>query len=213
MLKGGILKYQSPTQPIWKKGYVNTLESTGVDYNKGLVLKKEKKFSVPAQPKTGNYYGGVTNELIQKNWNPEILQAVGLDPKDVSKWPSNTPQLLQQYIETKPELISQLHDISQLLNEKTLTGLNEEELTNLTNSLRTNIDQFGEYKGFKFKIKEEQTLGAQQAVVVKGNKRHYAVAVNRDGVEVIKSDYSFTLDPNDLVDQLKLIIDQQNLQG
>jgi hypothetical protein len=56
-------------------------------------------------------------------------------------------------------------------------------------------------------------LGAQQAVVVKGNKRHYAVSVNRDGVEVIKSDYSFTLDPNDLVDQLKLIIDQQNLQG
>jgi hypothetical protein len=49
--------------------------------------------------------------------------------------------------------------------------------------------------------------------VVKGNKRHYAVAINRDGVEVIKSDYSFTLDPNDLVDQLKLIIDQQNLQG
>jgi hypothetical protein len=85
--------------------------------------------------------------------------------------------------------------------------------TNLTNSLRTNIDQFGEYKGFKFKIKEEQTLGAQQAIVVKGNKRHYAVAINRDGVEVIKSDYSFTLDPNDLVEQLKLIIDQQNLQG
>jgi len=121
--------------------------------------------------------------------------------------------ILESEIDKLNELISQLHDISQLLNEKTLTGLNEEELTNLTNSLRTNIDQFGEYKGFKFKIKEEQTLGAQQAVVVKGNKRHYAVAVNRDGVEVIKSDYSFTLDPNDLVDQLKLIIDQQNLQG
>ena len=121
--------------------------------------------------------------------------------------------ILESEIDKLNELISQLHDISQLLNEKTLTGLNEEELTNLTNSLRTNIDQFGEYKGFKFKIKEEQTLGVQQAVVVKGNKRHYAVAVNRDGVEVIKSDYSFTLDPNDLVDQLKLIIDQQNLQG
>jgi len=39
------------------------------------------------------------------------------------------------------------------------------------------------------------------------------VAIDRDGVETIKSDYSFTLDPNDLVDQLKLIIDQQNLQG
>ena len=98
-------------------------------------------------------------------------------------------------------------------NHTVSENLNNQELTNLTSNLLTNIDQFGEYKGFKFKIKEEQTLGAQQAIVVKGNKRHYAVAINRDGVEVIKSDYSFTLDPNDLVEQLKLTIDQQNLQG
>jgi len=71
------------------------------------------------------------------------------------------------------------------------------------------VDQFPSYKGFKFKIKEEQN----QAFVVKGNKRRYAVATDRDGVEVLKSDFSFTLDPNDLVDQLKLIIDQRNLQG
>ena len=121
--------------------------------------------------------------------------------------------ILESEIDKLNELISQLHDISQLLDEKTLTGLNEEELTNLTNSLRTNIDQFEEYKGFKFKIKEEQTLGAQQAIVVKGIKRHYAVAVNRDGVEQLKSEYSFTQDPNDLIEQLKLIIDQKNLQG
>jgi hypothetical protein len=48
---------------------------------------------------------------------------------------------------------------------------------------------------------------------VKGNKRRYAVAIDRDGVEVLKSDFSFTLDPNDLIDQLKLVIDQRNLQG
>jgi len=39
------------------------------------------------------------------------------------------------------------------------------------------------------------------------------VAINRDGVEQLKSEYSFTLDPNDLVEQLKLVIDQKNLQG
>ena len=121
--------------------------------------------------------------------------------------------LLENEIFKLNELILRLKEISQLLDQSTLQNLNNQELTNLTSNLLTNIDQFGEYKGFKFKIKEEQTLGAQQAIVVKGNKRHYAVAVNRDGVEVIKSDYSFTLDPNDLVDQLKLIIDQQNLQG
>jgi hypothetical protein len=117
--------------------------------------------------------------------------------------------ILEDEINKLNELINQLHDISQLLNEQTLTNLNEQELTNLTNSIISNNNKFPEYKGFKFKIKEEQNT----AFVVKGNKRHYAVAVDRDGVDVIKSDYSFTLDPNDLIDQLKLIIDQRNLQG
>jgi len=118
MLEGGILKYQNAAQssmgplnnPTWKKGYTNTLQNTGVDYGTGLSLKATQQFTVPSQPRTGNYYGGVTNELIQKNWNPEILKAAGLDPTNVSTWPSNTPQLLQKYIETRPELISQLKD-------------------------------------------------------------------------------------------------------
>jgi len=121
--------------------------------------------------------------------------------------------LLENEIFKLNELIERLNQVNRLLDSKVLNELNQQQLTDLTSSLLTNVDQYGEYKGFKFKIKEEQTLGAQQAIVVKGNKRHYAVAVNRDGVEVIKSDNSFTLDPNDLVEQLKLIIDQKNLQG
>lgn len=71
-------------------------------------------------------------------------------------------------------------------------------------------DQANLYKGFKFQIKEEQ----DPRFTVRGTiKRRYAVAINRLGVEVLKSEYSFTLDPNDLVDQLKLIIDKQKLQG
>ena len=62
-------------------------------------------------------------------------------------------------------------------------------------------------------IKTEENLGVEFAKTVKGYKRHYAVAINRDNVEVIKSEYSFTQDPQVLVDQLKLIIDQKNLQG
>lgn len=121
--------------------------------------------------------------------------------------------LLENEISKLNELILKLKEISQLLDQSTLSNLNNQELTDLTSSLLSNVDQFGEYRGFKFKIKEEQTLGAQQAIVVKGIKRHYAVAINRDGVEQLKSEYSFTLDPNDLVEQLKLVIDQKNLQG
>jgi len=68
-------------------------------------------------------------------------------------------------------------------------------------------DGYGSYKGFKFAVREE-TKGA-----VRGNKRHYAVAIDTNNVEVLKSESSFTLDPNDLIDQLKLIIDRENLIG
>ena len=110
--------------------------------------------------------------------------------------------LLENEINKLNELILKLKNIN-------LDGLNSQQLSDLTSSIYNNVDQFPPYKGFKFKIKEEQN----QAFVVKGNKRHYAVATNRDGVEILKSEYSFTLDPNDLIDQLKLIIDQRNLQG
>ena len=64
------------------------------------------------------------------------------------------------------------------------------------------------YKGFRFALKEEN----DPKFVVAGNKRRYAVALNRDGNEVIQSSRSFTLDPDILIEELKLIIDQQNLK-
>ena len=105
--------------------------------------------------------------------------------------------------------VNKLNELILKLKNVNLDGLNSQQLSDLTSSIYNNVDEFPPYKGFKFKIKEEQN----QAFVVKGNKRRYAVATNRDGVEVLKSDFSFTLDPNDLVDQLKLVIDQRNLQG
>lgn len=65
------------------------------------------------------------------------------------------------------------------------------------------------YKGFKFALREEN----DPRFVVRGNKRHFAVAINKQNIEQLKSEPSFTLDPNDLIEQLKLVIDQQNLQG
>jgi hypothetical protein len=68
---------------------------------------------------------------------------------------------------------------------------------------------YGEYKGFKFALREEK----DPKLEVRGNKRHFAIAINKQNIEQLKSDASFTLDPNDLIEQLKLVIDQQNLQG
>jgi hypothetical protein len=105
--------------------------------------------------------------------------------------------------------VVKLNELILKLKNINLTGLDSQQLADLTSSIYNNVDNFPPYKGFKFKIKVEEN----KAFEVKGNKRRYAVATNRDGVEVLKSEYSFTLDPNDLIDQLKLVIDQQNLQG
>jgi len=117
--------------------------------------------------------------------------------------------ILEGEISKLNDLIERLKAVNQLLDDKTALNLNEQEFNDLSSAIFNNVDQFPTYKNFKFNIKEEQNT----SFVVKGNKRRYAVAINRDGTEVLKSDYSFTLDPQDLVDQLKLIIDQRNLQG
>jgi hypothetical protein len=117
--------------------------------------------------------------------------------------------ILESEVAKLNDLIERLKAINQLLNDKTVLNLNEQQFNDLSSAVYNNVDDFPGYKGFKFKIKEEQNKSFE----VKGNKRRYAVAVDRDGVEVLKSDLSFTLDPNDLVDQLKLVIDQRNLQG
>jgi hypothetical protein len=117
------------------------------------------------------------------------------------------------------DLKNQLQNINDILDNITVNNLSDSELQNFINDLQNqsskiNSTTFAEYKGFRFAIKEEETLGAQQAIVVRGNiKRRYAVAINKDGIEVLKSELSFTLDPTDLVEQLKIIIDQQNLQA
>jgi hypothetical protein len=73
----------------------------------------------------------------------------------------------------------------------------------------TGTDGFEPYKGFRFAIKEEEN----PKFVVRGYKRRYAVAINDANIEILKSEYSFTLDPNDLIEQLKLLIDQNNLSS
>ena len=120
--------------------------------------------------------------------------------------------ILENEISKLNDLIERLKTINALLDDQANLNLNEQQLADLSNTflpIGIKNNEFEKYKGFKFKIKEEQNI----AFVVKGNKRRYAVAIDRDGVEVIKSELSFTLDPQDLIDQLKLVIDQRNLQG
>jgi hypothetical protein len=156
--------------------------------------------------------------LIPVPLSPLILKILTIAEKLVSGLSALlaiiTVLLSNEIIELE-ELRDRLKQISLKLDNKTLENLNEQQLSDLSNTFlpvgttSSGINQFPSYKGFNFKIKEEQN----PKFVVKGNKRRYAVAIDRYNVEILKSEYSFTLDPNDLVEQLKLVIDQQNLQG
>ena len=62
------------------------------------------------------------------------------------------------------------------------------------------------YKGFTFNIKLENLENPQYP-------RRYAVAINEYGLIVLRSESSFTANPQTLIDQLKFIIDRDNLKS
>jgi hypothetical protein len=106
------------------------------------------------------------------------------------------------------ELKAQLREIDNRLDLQTIDSGNLAALSALLNNIKQPKDEI--YKGFRLVIKEDQD---PKTFVKDSIKRHYAAALDRDGVEVIKSEYSYTLEPQVLIDQLKIIIDQQNLQA
>ncbi len=94
-----------------------------------------------------------------------------------------------------------------------IEGLLDSGLNNLSSDQISNLSpglgylKGYDYKGFRFIIKEEEN----PKFVIKGNKRRYGVALNKDGNEVLQSEYSFTLSPDILIEELKLKIDEKNL--
>jgi hypothetical protein len=103
---------------------------------------------------------------------------------------------------------SRLNQIGNIL-EQNLNNLSINDLNDLLLSSSQGLGYLSgyDYKGFKFYIKEENNPN----FVVKGNKRRYATAVNKDGNDILQSSSSFTLEPDVLVEELKLQIDQKGL--
>jgi len=93
--------------------------------------------------------------------------------------------------------------------DQNLNNLSLSDLKDILNSSGLGYLKGYDYKGFRFFVKEETNPKPQ--FVIKGNKRRYAVALNIDGNEVLQSSFSFTLEPDILVEELKLKIDQKGL--
>ena len=74
------------------------------------------------------------------------------------------------------------------------------------NQNNDNLDQPQSYKGFTFEIKLDEVNTSKYP-------KRYAQALNIQGVPVLRSESSFASNPQVLIDQLKFIIDTQNLRG
>ena len=100
--------------------------------------------------------------------------------------------------------------ISDIIDKALDENLTPDEIANLLGNIG-NIDNLAipPYRGFTFKIYEENN----PKNVVAGNTRKYAVALDRSGFIRLRSQASFTLNPSVLIEELKLQIDEQNLES
>ena len=119
-------------------------------------------------------------------------------------------QLLDTAINDLEDAKARIKDIENQLEGNASSGeLSSTQSNVLVNqTLPNELGDIGSYKGFKFAIRTENTAGAPK---INGLSRHYGVAIDTNGVEVLKTDLSFTQDVEVLTDQLKFIIDSQNL--
>ncbi len=114
--------------------------------------------------------------------------------------------IISKLEENLAEIKAKLQNISDILDSN-IENLSASEIQDLLKTSDLGYLNGYDYKDFKFYIKEEK----DEKFVVKGNKRRYAVAVNKDGNEVLQTKPSFTLNPPVLVEELKLQIDQKGL--
>ena len=108
--------------------------------------------------------------------------------------------------ENLAEIKAKLQNVSDILDSN-IENLSPTEIQDLLKTSDLGYLNGYDYKDFKFHIKEENNPD----FVVKNNKRRYAVAINKDGNEILKTKPSFTLNPPVLVEELKLQIDQKGL--
>lgn len=120
--------------------------------------------------------------------------------------------IINELLNNLNEQRQRLNNIGNLIDNNAIQTINSEDLSNFFNS--SNFGKLGlldnvSYKDFKFAIKEENN----PKFVVQGHKRRFAVAINKDGNEILKSESSFTLDPDILIQELRLTIDQKQLKA
>jgi len=153
---------------------------------------------------------GVPVNLIMKF--VKILDKANRIILAISNYLPQVTSILEPAIEKLNEYESQIKAINETLDNAAASGVNDTPamVGSGQNSAGTTDPSVNgvEYQGFRFAIREEDTTYGSKAL-----KRHYAVAIDANDTEVLQSERSFTLDPEDLVEQLKVVIDRRKLSA
>jgi hypothetical protein len=151
---------------------------------------------------------GVPVSLIMKF--VKILDKANKIILAISNYLPQVTSILEPAIEKLNEYENQIKAINEKLDDAAASGINDTPAMvgsgqNAAGTTDPSVNGV-EYQGFRFAIREEDTTYGSKAL-----KRHYAVAIDANDTEVLQSERSFTLDPDDLVEQLKVVIDRRKL--
>lgn len=158
--------------------------------------------ALPTAPYQIATIGIIASRIIAK-FNPVLLS--------LSVLLQISQTTLQSFLASIAYERSRLLPLNNVLEQADLQDLTPEEVRGLLVTADSGLGPVVgiEYNGFTFSIIEEDN----PKFVVAGNKRRYAVALDRSGFVVLQSTPSFTLDPNVLIEELKLEIDKRNLEA
>lgn len=87
--------------------------------------------------------------------------------------------------------------------------LAQTQLLPIQNVIIPNTNVIGTYKDFVFEIRKEDNIKFQIGDI----KRNYAIAIDTRGIERLRSAPSFASDPQVLIDELRFVIDRDNLKA
>lgn len=173
-----------------------------------IIIKILKLLPIPAQFLTSGAIVTFSDKLQKADRKIEALEAI---LKTVQIYINIILQLLkkvQSLLTTLDQIIALIEAFLAARNQKFL----EETKANPTIQQTINIPNsnvIGFYNGFTFELRQEENINYQVGDI----KRNYAVAIDSNGIDRIHSQFSFASDPQVLIDELRFMIDRDNLKA
>lgn len=176
-----------------------------------ILVKLLRFLPIPARYKT---VGGTNRSAdllakIQFRLKAALLMVTGLGLiiKYMGKFMSTILTKINTIIGNLKLLLNKLKQCNKTLATELEGAIGdiENSSTELTSELKEYLTDNELYRGFTFQILEEETNNSL--------KRRYAVAINSGGILTLTGNLSYATDTQVLIEELKLKIDNENLNG